>query len=254
MRGDFLHRLSRAAVRYYARWRFRIVNPSTLVFKPQDLKGSAKGYSQAGQDSLIYERFFKGVHNGIFLDVGANDPKAGNNTLLFEEKGWTGIALDPLPGLEEKWAQSGRRARFFNLAVGSSVGRVTFEVVRGSESWNDMLSGVKGKLPRDGLNVQEIEVPTIPLGSLLADQGLTRVDYASIDVEGYEIDALQGVDFRNVAISVLSIENCQGFWREYGNPSIQSCMKVHGYRLYGRILGLDDIYVHRSLGVKGKRV
>jgi len=50
-------------------------------------------YSQAGQDKWVLSLFPKGF-KGFFLDLGCNDPKKINNTLLLEENGWDGISVD----------------------------------------------------------------------------------------------------------------------------------------------------------------
>ncbi len=33
--------------------------------------------------------------NGIYIDIGANNPDVINNTKLFYEKGWRGINIEP---------------------------------------------------------------------------------------------------------------------------------------------------------------
>lgn len=50
--------------------------------------------SQAGQDIFALS-VLDGMENGIFLDIGCNEPKRINNTFLMEEKyGWKGILID----------------------------------------------------------------------------------------------------------------------------------------------------------------
>ena len=51
------------------------------------------GYSQVGQDEWVLSLFPEG-YKGFFMDIGCNDPKKINNTLLLEEHGWTGVAFD----------------------------------------------------------------------------------------------------------------------------------------------------------------
>ena len=50
--------------------------------------------SQAGQDMFALS-ILDGMSDGIFLDIGCNDPKWINNTFLLEEKyNWKGILID----------------------------------------------------------------------------------------------------------------------------------------------------------------
>jgi hypothetical protein len=53
---------------------------------------SFTSYSQAGQDVFAY--FVCGAGRGSFLDIGASNPVAFNNTYGLERAGWHGIAVD----------------------------------------------------------------------------------------------------------------------------------------------------------------
>jgi len=75
------------------------------------------GYSQVGQDEWVLSLFPKGF-KGFFMDIGCNGPKNINNTLLLEENGWDGIAVDKVD-YSALWAD--RKADFicndaFNIA------------------------------------------------------------------------------------------------------------------------------------------
>lgn len=57
--------------------------------------------SQAHQDSFVLNALKEKKH-GVYVEIGANDPFAGNNTLLLEEDyGWTGVGLEIIPELVE---------------------------------------------------------------------------------------------------------------------------------------------------------
>ena len=67
-------------------------------------------YSQAGQDKWILSLFPEG-YKGFFMDIGCNDPKFCNNTLLLEEHGWTGIAVD-IVDYSKEWEE--RKTKFIH--------------------------------------------------------------------------------------------------------------------------------------------
>jgi len=49
-------------------------------------------YSQAGQDLFAYEQF---GFNGTYIDIGAGEPKRGNNCYMLEvEKNWRGFSVE----------------------------------------------------------------------------------------------------------------------------------------------------------------
>ena len=56
--------------------------------------GVDRNYSQAGQDLFVLTAL-DGRREGVFLDLGCNQPILMNNTFLLEsEFGWTGLAID----------------------------------------------------------------------------------------------------------------------------------------------------------------
>ena len=54
------------------------------------------------QPSDFVEYFFRRINNGFFVDVGANDGIIWNNTLGLENRGWTGICIEPHPDIFEE--------------------------------------------------------------------------------------------------------------------------------------------------------
>lgn len=53
-----------------------------------------RNYSQAGQDLFVLS-IYNGKENGVFLDLGCNQPILINNTYLLEsEFGWKGLCID----------------------------------------------------------------------------------------------------------------------------------------------------------------
>jgi hypothetical protein len=63
--------------------------------------GQMKSYSQAGQDSFVWE-MTEQKENGFFLDIGCSDAKHHSNTYALEQKGWTGLLVDILGGCEHR--------------------------------------------------------------------------------------------------------------------------------------------------------
>ena len=57
-----------------------------------------------------------------------------------------------------------------------------------------------------GLAITTIDLPTVPFWKLLAQNGFTRVDLMSVDVEGDEEAVIRSIDFRRVDIRVLVVE------------------------------------------------
>lgn len=202
-----------------------------------------KGHSQCGQDIFVYDTFFKGKKNGVCFEIGASVPFEINNSLLFEEIGWTCYAFDPQPNLEEQWHKH-RKAKFFPYAITSQPKKYHL-YVDNSKKGKDMAGYIPSKTahhkPSDMDNRKQIEVNGIPLKNILQQEEISEIDYMSIDVEGYEIEVLKGIDFESTKIDVLTIENCNPGYEE-----VRQFMQARGYVFYAYIYGVDDVFVHKS--------
>jgi FkbM family methyltransferase len=220
--------------------------PDTRIFRFSDGKGDKKIYSQHNQDYIVYENFFKNKKDGFFCDIGGNHPLEINNTLYFERLGWSGIAFEPLLHMTNLWSEH-RKAKLFPVALSDSEGEVEFTVVKDSTGWEDMLSFVKETRNIEyKYETEDIKVQTKIFKEVMRYENINHIDYLSLDVEGHELNVLKGIDFNEVRINVLTIENNSPEYGMYGDENIRKLMFKNNYILWGRLLGLDDIYVHKE--------
>ena len=157
------------------------------------------------------------LKNGFFIEAGANDGIAQSNTLYFEaQRGWSGLLVEPIPALAEQCRRNRPASIVENCALGAFAARGTHVEMR----YCNLMSVVKGamKSPReeeqhiaDGVECQlirpyDLTVPVFPLSDLLDRHGVTHVDLFSLDVEGYELPVLQGLDLNRHRPTWLVIE------------------------------------------------
>ena len=207
---------------------------------------SREGFSQFGQDTYAL-RLLKNKTHGFFIDIGANDPVKGSNTFLLEKLGWKGIAVEPRSRFQNSWKEL-RTTPCIQAVVGPTDETIIF--IEGKDDQHG-LSGVQG-YNKVTNNSKEIPVPQRTLQSLCEEYSITNIDYLSIDVEGYELEVLKGINFDTLNIHIVNIENDIAFrWipfigkkigAELGNNTIRKIMKSHGYRFVGRIV-CDDFYI-----------
>lgn len=55
-------------------------------------------------------------------------------------------------------------------------------------------------------NSYTVSVPVTTLGNILKENNITEVDFFSLDVEGYELEVLKGIDLDNFNIKYLLME------------------------------------------------
>lgn len=154
------------------------------------------------QERLLAE-FFRGTDRGYFVDVGAADPEYISQTWDLERKGWNGVLIEPRPECAAQLREQ-RRAKVFQVACTSPRNRGTMRmnVLGRYSSLNDSLV-IAGMRPEG-----TIEVATRTLDDILTEaQAPVPIDFISIDVEGHELDVLEGLDLARWRPRLLLVED-----------------------------------------------
>lgn len=165
-------------------------------------------YGQHGEDYLLWH-FFDFRPRGFFLDIGAHDGVALSNTKSFEDCGWSGICVEPVPRMAAACRQIRKRVVEAACVAGPEK-QVTLHVDRSAlyaGIASDPASAQRGYTER-GLgspDFQQIEVPAMRACELL-NSADPAIDFASVDVEGTEIDVLEGLDLARNQPRVLVVE------------------------------------------------
>ncbi len=144
---------------------------------------------------------------GVFVEAGANDGVKQSNTLHFEAcRGWHGLLVEPVPELARKCRLHRPRSKVEAVALVAPTEAGRSVTLR----YADLMSVIKGgmktaeeeqKHVEAGIKVQElsdtfeIKVPTATLSGLFDKHGISQVHLLSLDLEGYERKALEGLDF-----------------------------------------------------------
>jgi len=223
--------------------RSRTHNPDLLIYedKYRITDGEIEGFSQYGQDLFCFHNIFRSAREGVFVDVGANHPKLLNNTYYFEKNGWHGIAFEPQEQLRKLW-DTERNTKCLPYVLGKENKKVNF--IGTSDPYHHVFAGV------DGFNRLHRSVRTTTtvlmqrrLDEVLIENDISRVDYLSIDVEGYEMNVLLGLDLSKVTVKCIDIENDK--WeRHLGSGRLRRYLLNSGYRQIARV-ARDDIYIRK---------
>ena len=170
-------------------------------------------YCRSGCWQLM-EELFRDRPPGVFVEAGAHDGWTGSNTYWLEASmGWRGVLVEPVPGLYEACRKERPRAKVFHGAlVATDYGQPQIEV-----ECSGLVSTVKGSaMAGETLEIAgayygvttrpTVSVPALTLNTCLERSGFEQVDFISLDVEGFEPQALAGLDLKRWRPTYLLIE------------------------------------------------
>jgi FkbM family methyltransferase len=162
-------------------------------------------YAQNFED-VILERIFKDKESGFYVDIGACHPVYDSVTYHFYLKGWSGINVEPQPGLFSELEAIRERDTNLQICVGAREGRETLYITR-DVGTSTLRQSIAENYRRD-LNIkEELTVDVVSLDQIWSQHvGSRQVDFLKIDVEGFEQNVLSGADFSKVAPTILVIE------------------------------------------------
>lgn len=211
------------------------VPPSPGAQARKDIVGTEKKLYSQSDEELIIRDFFQDRRKGYFLDVGCAWPIRNSNTHYLEKHlNWKGIGVDGLPEYAQTWRYRRPKSKFFNFIVTDHSD--TVETFYRSE-----LAGISATRPlkdpggRD-VKVEEIKVPTITLTKLLDQNGVKKLDFLSMDIEGGELLALAGFDIDRFKPELACIEA----HRDY-RPKILEYFAAHGYLRLEQYIRYDEV-------------
>jgi FkbM family methyltransferase len=199
-------------------------------------------YSQYGEDKIIH-RIFGEKYLGVCIEVGAFDGRTGSNTLAFEEIGWKTILVEPNPLLAEKIRNERPAATLFECAVGAECGEVQLAIPLGAETLASVSRDPSqiSRMECSGEAVDRITVPQRTIDEIISEAGVDKIDFITIDVEGYELEALKGFDISRWHPRIVILEdNSSGTSLE-----IPTWMARYGY-VRCRSSGCNDWYCDAS--------
>jgi FkbM family methyltransferase len=184
-------------------------------------------HGQLAQDRFVYQQFFRGVCSRVYVEIGAYDGSLNSNTWFFHHHmGWRGILVEASPSSFEKARHNRPNDALYHRAITSDSedGYISFMFTDKTPQFNS-IAGFEDK--RRMKSAHEIKVPTGTFHEIFAEQGVTRVDFFSLDVEGGELVVLETIDFDAVLICVLMIENNPG--DTVKNLEVDNFMKRHKF-------------------------
>lgn len=167
-------------------------------------------YSQGGEDVILNE-LFEGQGDGFFVEVGCIDGRRFSNTLTFEERGWKGLLVEAHSGYMDLLRENRPNSIVCHCAAGEKDEDdvIFFANSRGSLSTLDKSreSQFKRRYKQFFTGFEEQRVSKARLDTLFKKHNVKEIDILSLDIEGYEVEAMRGLDLGIYRPRVLLIES-----------------------------------------------
>jgi FkbM family methyltransferase len=174
----------------------------------EGILGSAEPLYSQYHEEVIARDFFGDRREGVFLDVGAAHFKVHSTTYYLEKHlGWSGIAVDALP-YANGYEKHRPRTKFFQYIVTDHSGSVEsfYVLARLVYMSSHSKEYVDDVAQSEDDEYKQVEVSTITLNELLEQNGIAKIDFLSMDIEGGEPAALKGFDIERYRPELICIE------------------------------------------------
>ncbi len=204
-------------------------------------------HGQFELDKFLHLNYFKDVKNGFFIECGAFDGLIESTCLFFASKmGWKGINIEPVPSNYDLLVKHRPNEYCINCALSNKYGKATFNHAvhpqMGERFGNGSLTHTKqhhDSLKRDGCTFQTFEVTTLTYRDVVAlhasAYGLEKIDLFVLDVEGHELQAIEGMAGSSFLPRVFCVEH-----GHLGVEVLKKVLEPMGYKF-------DKIHVNNSI-------
>ncbi|MDC3403812.1 FkbM family methyltransferase [Candidatus Pelagibacter sp.] len=217
-------------------------------FKTRKILKQKTFYSNWGLDMLA-DDFFKKKEYGIYIDIGCHQPFLNNNTYRLYKRGWTGINID-LDFNSIDLFNFFRKKDFNVNAAISDKNEDTDLYFFHNRSAINTLSKETGAKAKEIRKIRTRTLNDIIENSPYKNQ---KINYLSIDVEGHEMNVLNGFDINKykpelVVLEFIDIKIKEYYMNKIDNiisSEIYNFMTKHNYKLINWVHD-DLVFVPKS--------
>ena len=169
-----------------------------------------------------------GDFKGVMLDVGAH---YGGSLRPFAKNGWAVYAFEPDPKNRKHLDRVARGFETVHVLPFAVSDRLQENV---SFYASELSTGISSLSPFHSSHKKSATVTTKTLDWLIEKERLTSVDLLKIDVEGHELDVLNGIDLTHIKprVVVAEFENNKTQLRGFTVDVLAEKLRQAGYEIY----------------------
>lgn len=199
---------------------------------PLKLKTFLKKKRKFNSINSLDKKLLKYVNfrNGYYIECGANDGVNQSNTWHYEKfLNWEGILIEPN---KEKYNQLKKNRNKNNIFINKALVSKFYQNKYIYISNENLESKVAYNF-----NSTNIKCKATTLEDILIKKNIKKkIDLFSLDVEGYEMEVLKGVDFNKFMIEYILIET-------YNLELVSRYLSNYNYSFIEKLSKLDYLFV-----------
>ena len=177
------------------------------VIEKFEMEGFTLSYSQCGEDLILKTLFGKNKRQGVYADIGCNNPIQKSNTFKLYLKGWSGICADGNATLIKSFSKIRKRDICLNEIVSDDCREMIFyqDDINHELSSVDTLQG--NELKATYKSLKEIRTQSTTLAAIFDRHlGGRKIDLLCVDVEHHDLEVLKGNDFDRYRPEIICVE------------------------------------------------
>lgn len=179
-----------------------------------------KYYAEFDTDKIIREKYFPNYdYKGLIIEVGGATPEFLSMSKHFKDNGWRTIIIEPNPTFAQQHIEIGNEVYQFACSYEDKDGEFTIVEQQvsayGGIVTDHSFSSIEVKdsyLRKTNFNLtnsnsKKINVKIKKLDTILNEINISKIDILSIDVEGWEIEVMKGLNTENIDCKLIVVEN-----------------------------------------------
>lgn len=198
-------------------------------------------YAQNFEDVMLW-RALGNIENGFYIDVGANDPKYDSVTKLFYDQGWSGINIEPVSQWFDKLAEDRKRDINLKVAAGSGSGEITLYDLPDTGLCTLDKTTAERHEREQGYTIAPFTAELRTLAEICETYCHSDIHFLKIDVEGAELDVIQGMDFDRFRPWIVLVESTIPNQPTENCASWEPLLLQNGYKV-AYFDGLNRFYI-----------
>ena len=162
-------------------------------------------YSFSGVDVVI-GNIFKDKDIGLYIDVGCQHPVKNNNTYILNKKGWKGINIDLDKDNIDLFNISRPNDENINIAISNKISEVELFFYHKKSPINTIDKKTSNYQQAKVTEIKKVNTNTLDNVISKTKYKNSKFDFLSVDVEGHELQVLEGFDFNLYSPDVIVVE------------------------------------------------